>query len=223
MYRDHTISLLIPAYNEEEGLPIVLEAAPGFLDEIVIVDNNSTDMTANIGAQFGAKVFRESQQGYGFAYFRGLAEVSGDIIVTMDGDGTYPVEKIEFLVNILLDKNLDFISACRFPLQNPKNMDPVSKFGNWVLTKTTQILFGVKLKDSQSGMWVFRRKCLEQLKLSNNGMGFSEEIKIEAIRRKLKFREVHIPYYERYGEKKIKKFQDGIKNLVFLIQLRFRK
>ena len=140
----------------------------------------------------------------------------------MDGDGTYPVEENSPIDPDLENEQLDFISACRFPLQNPKNMDPVSKFGNWVLTTLTDILFRYRLRDSQSGMWVFRRACLKKLKLESTGMPFSEEIKIEAIRRKLKFKEVHIPYYERYGEKKIKKFRDGLKNILFLFYLRFR-
>ena len=102
-------------------------------------------------------------------------------------------------------------------------MDPVSKFGNWVLTSSTRLLFGFALKDSQSGMWVFHRACLGVMRLESNGMPFSEEIKIEAIQRGLKFREIHIPYYERYGEKKIKKFRDGMRNLWWLLKLRFRR
>jgi glycosyltransferase involved in cell wall biosynthesis len=215
--------VIIPCYNEELGLPFVLEKMPAFVDEVVLVDNNSTDTTAEIGRNAGARVFRETQQGYGFAYHRGFAEAKGDIFVTLDGDGTYPVEEIVNLLNILLHEKLDFISACRFPLMDKKNMDPVSKLGNFLLTTTTRILFGRGLKDSQSGMWIFHSASLQKLKLKSNGMALSEEIKIEAIRRGLKFREVHIPYYERYGEKKIKKFQDGIKNLVFLLALRFRK
>lgn len=223
MIQDVRISLIIPCYNEELGLPYVLESVPGFVDEIVIVDNNSTDLTANIGAQFGARVFKEMQQGYGHAYFKGFAEATGDLFITMDGDGTYPTESIEQLVKMLLEESLDFISACRFPLQNPKNMDPVSKLGNWVLTQTCRLLFGYGLKDSQSGMWVFRKEALGRVRLESKGMAFSEEIKIEAIRRGLKFKEVHIPYHLRYGEKKIKKFQDGFRNLWFLFRLRMRK
>jgi len=217
------ISLIIPCYNEEEGLPHVLEKVPSIVDEIVIVDNNSTDMTADIGERFGAKVFREAQQGYGHAYFKGLKEAKGDVFVTMDGDGTYPPEEIPRLIGELITQELDFISACRFPLSDKRNMDPVSKFGNWVLTTMTRILFGYGLKDSQSGMWVFHSTVLEKITLRNKGMGFSEEIKIEAIKRGLKFKEIHIPYHLRFGKKKIKKFRDGILNLTFLLSLRFRK
>ena len=223
MYKGSRISLIIPCYNEELGLPHVLEKVPDLVDEIVIVDNNSTDLTADIGERFGARVFREEQQGYGHAYFKGFAEATGDVFITMDGDGTYPPEEIPRLLALLFDDQLEFISACRFPLTTRSNMDPVSRFGNFVLTSVTRILFGLGLKDSQSGMWVFKSEILNRIRLENNGMGFSEEIKIEAIRRKLAFREVHIPYHLRFGKKKIKKFRDGFLNLVFLFQLRFRK
>jgi len=110
-----------------------------------------------------------------------------------------------------------------FLLMDGKNMDGVSKFGNRVLTFTAQVLFGYGLKDSQSGMWVFYAEVLERLRVESGGMPLSEEIKIEAIRRGLRFREVHIPYHMRFGEKKIKKFRDGMRNLWWLVRMRFRK
>ena len=223
MHQHLRISLIIPCYDEAEGLPHVLAKVPSIVDEIVVVDNDSKDATAVIAKDFGAVVVFEGRKGYGSAYFKGFETATGDVFVTLDGDGTYPVGEIPRLLEILNEENLDFISACRFPLIQPKNMDPVSRFGNWVLTRTTALLFGYGIRDSQSGMWVFRKAALQKMRLQSQGMAFSEEIKIEAIRRGLKFKEVHIPYFERFGEKKIKKFQDGIRNLFFLLQLRFRK
>lgn len=223
MRHAQSISLIIPCYNEALALPHVLPLVPDCVDEILIVDNNSTDETVAIAESFGAKVVGESRQGYGAAYKKGFQVAKGDIFVTLDGDGTYPLEEIERLIDLLETEKLDFISACRFPLQNPKNMDKVSLFGNRVLTLTAKILFGYGLKDSQSGMWVFRKSALKKMRVESDGMPLSEEIKIEAIKRKLRFKEVHIPYHERYGEKKIKKFRDGFHNLFFLIYLRFRK
>ncbi len=223
MIQGFKISLIIPCYNEEEGLDTVLKAVPNSIDEIIVVDNNSTDNTSNIAKSLGAIVIPEKQKGYGFAYHTGFKNASGDIFVTLDGDGTYPVDEIEKNIEILLKENLDFISCCRFPLVNQEVMDPVSKFGNKVLTFVTEILFGFHLKDSQSGMWIFKKNSLSKLTLKSNGMALSEEIKIEAIKRKLKFKEVHIAYYQRFGEKKIKKFQDGIINLIYLFQLKFRR
>ncbi len=223
MYKNFSIGVIIPCYNEEEGLPIVLKNIPTFVDKIYIVDNQSDDDTATIAKNFGAVVLHEDQKGYGFAYKKGFQFIDTDIVVTMDGDGTYPTEEIPRLINILIQENLDFVSACRFPLQNPENMDILSKIGNCILTFTTQLLFRYGIQDSQSGMWVFKRSILPKIRLESNGMALSEEIKIEIIKKKLRFKEVHIPYYQRYGKKKIKKFQDGIKNLIFLFYLKLRK
>lgn len=223
MLQNHSITLIIPCYNEELGLPTVLGKVPSCVDTIMVVDNNSIDQTAEIARQHGAVVVNAPVQGYGAAYKQGFAAAKGDIIVTLDGDDTYPVDLIPDLVGRLIQDKLEFISACRFPLQNPKNMDPVSKFGNWVLTMTAKILFGYGVKDSQSGMWIFRRDTLPKMRLESNGMPLSEEIKIEAIKRGLRFREIHIPYYLRLGEKKIRKFRDGFHNLYFLFYLKFRK
>lgn len=223
MYQDYSVGIIIPCYNEEEGLPIVLENIPDIVDKVYIVDNQSDDKTAQIAKDFGAIVLREEKKGYGFAYKKGFQNIDTHLVVTMDGDGTYPMKEIPRLISILINENLDFISACRFPLQNPKNMDILSKIGNYILTFVTQWLFGYGIRDSQSGMWVFKKNILTKIRLESNGMALSEEIKIEVLKKKLAFKEVHIPYYQRYGKKKIKKFQDGIKNLFFLFYLKFRK
>lgn len=223
MIQGQSIAVIIPCYNEEEGLEKVLNSIPKSVDTIIVVDNNSTDATAIIAKNCGATVFKETQQGYGYAYKRGFSVVQTDIIVTLDGDGTYPTDEIERLVHILQNEQLEFISASRFPLSNPKSMDLISKLGNWILSTVTKILFGSKIKDSQSGMWVFYRHVLNKIRLESNGMALSEEIKIECLKRKIRFKEVHIPYYERYGKKKIKKFEDGVKNLLFLFKLKLRR
>ena len=223
MLQGHSITLIIPCYNEALGLPHVFAQVPACVDEVLVVDNNSTDETVAIARSHGARVMTAHVQGYGAAYKVGFAACNTDIVVTLDGDGTYPVEHIERLVATLIADELDFISACRFPLLHPENMDVMSKIGNWGLTMATTVLFGNKLKDSQSGMWIFRRACLAKMRIESDGMPLSEEIKIEAIKRKFRFREIHIPYNLRYGEKKIRKLRDGIHNLWFLIYLRFRK
>jgi hypothetical protein len=89
-----------------------------------------------------------------------------------------------------------------------------------VLTSTTNILFGVRLKDSQSGMWVFRKDCLQKLKVCDDGMPFSEEIKVEAFR-KVRSREVPIHFRQRVGEVKLSSWKDGRRNLSFLLKKRF--
>lgn len=222
MHREVTISVVIPCYNEEEGIARVIESLPACVDETVVVDNNSTDRTGEVAGSLGAKVVFEKRKGYGAAYKTGLAAASSDITITMDGDGSYPSEQIVELVDYLLDNEIDFLSTSRFPLKNPEAMNLSNKIGNMALTLAMLILYGKNIRDSQSGMWVYRTMILPKLNLTSDGMPFSEEIKIEAIRHKdVKFAEYHISYHERVGEVKLEKWRDGIRNLLFLIKKRF--
>ncbi len=222
MYKDFRLSVVIPCYNEENGIEHVIKSLPDCVDEVVVVDNNSTDRTSEVAAALGARVVFEKIKGYGAAYKAGLKAASGDITITMDGDGSYPAEQIEELVDHLVDNNIDFLSTSRFPLRNPKAMNLSNKIGNFALTASMLVLFGKKVRDSQSGMWVYRTPILPKLNLTSDGMPFSEEIKIEAIRSSsIVFDEYHINYHERVGEVKLEKWRDGARNLLFLLKKRF--
>jgi hypothetical protein len=221
MYRGLTISVVIPCFNEESGLKHVLDNMPAYVDEVVVVDNNSTDDTARIGREGGARVIHEARKGYGRAYQAGLPAATGDIIATVDGDGTYPSYAIAAIVDMLIDRQLDFISASRFPLRNRDAMRVRNQLGNKVLTYTFRALYWNWIADSQSGMWVFRRSCLDSMQPTHPGMAFSEEIKIEALQAQtIRFGEAHIAYYERIGETKLFTWRDGWSNLWFLFRRR---
>jgi dolichol-phosphate hexosyltransferase len=222
MHRGLKISVVIPCYNEEDGIRHTIGMLPECVDEIVVVDNNSTDRTSEVAKSLGARVVFETRKGYGAAYKAGLPAVTGDVTVTLDGDGTYPAAQIPELVDHLEDKKLDFISASRFPLRNPKAMNFSNKVGNGVLTLGMGILYGKPVRDSQSGMWVYRSGVYPKLRLTSDGMAFSEEIKIEAIRAPgVRFGEYHIDYHPRVGEVKLQKWRDGFRNLLFLVTKRF--
>lgn len=220
MHRQLRISVVIPCYNEEDGVREVIGRMPEAVDEVVVVDNNCVDRTAEVARSLGAVVVAEKVPGYGAAYKRGLRAASGDVIVTLDGDGTYPPEEIPRLVDALVDRNWEFLSASRFPLTDRTAMQLSNRLGNWVLTVAAAVLFFKPIRDSQSGMWVFRRPVLERLRLTSDGMAFSEEIKLEAVLRS-RFGEDHIPYGARIGEVKLQKWRDGWENLTFLVRKRF--
>jgi hypothetical protein len=191
------------------------------VDEVVVVDNNCTDRTAEVARSMGARVVAEKTPGYGAAYKAGLAAAASDLVVTMDGDGTYPPESIPALVDQLVERRWDFLSASRFPLSDARAMPFTNRLGNWVLTVAATLLFFKPIRDSQSGMWVFRRAVLERLRLTSDGMAFSEEIKLEALLKGCRFGEGHIPYGARVGEVKLQKWRDGWENLAFLVRKRF--
>lgn len=224
MINKFTVALIIPCYNEEDGLKVLLPKIPNFIDEIIIVDNNCTDDTPKIAKEFGCTVMKEEVSGYGAAYKRGFSHVDRDIIITMDGDDTYPIEEAEENIKLLLDNNLDFISCARFPLKDKTSMNISNQIGNKILTIVTKVMFGEPLKDSQSGMWIFRRSILDLIQLSSDGMPLSQEIKIMAIKHpKINFYESHIGYTNRIGEVKLNKWRDGFKNLTHLFKIKFSK
>jgi len=224
MYKKKLISVVIPCYNEEAGIARVLKDMPGIVDEVVVVDNNCTDKTAFVASNMGAKVVSEPRPGYGRAYKTGLTEAKGDIIVTMDGDATYPTFAIPYLLHILFEDDLDLISARRIPIEVTKNMNNFQRFiGNIVLTGVVWILFFQKIRDSQSGMWVFRREVLPRINMTQDGMAFSEELKIEAFMHKdIRAREVPIQfkYLARVGDSKLSLWGDGLRNMLFLFKKR---
>lgn len=222
MRKGHTVSVVIPCYNEEDGIQVTLADMPDVVDEVIVVDNNCTDRTAEVAAAMGAKVVCEPKPGYGAAYKAGFRAATGDIIVTMDGDATYPRAFIPVLLDVMIDEDLDFISCDRTGHKAEEANSFLRVLGNFVLNLAVFGLFFVWLKDSQSGMWVFRRSILPQLELTSDGMSLSEELKIEAFgNKKLKARELPIYYKERVGESKLNLWRDGFTNLVFLFKKRF--
>jgi hypothetical protein len=222
LYKGHTVSVVIPCYNEEEGIAVTLADMPDLVDEVVVVDNNCTDRTAEVAGDMGAKVVVESKPGYGAAYKAGFGGATGDIIVTMDGDGTYPRSFIPVLVEVLVDEDLDFITCDRTGHRAEEANSFLRVLGNLILNLVVLALYFVWLKDSQSGMWVFRRSILPKLRLTSDGMSFSEELKIEAFRHpEVKAAELPIYYRERTGESKLSLWKDGFANLVFLFKKRF--
>lgn len=227
MLNDKYISLVLPCQNEEKALAATLCSLSKEIDEIIVVDNNSTDQTPKIARSLGAKVFYEEQNkngiGYGFALARGIKESKGDIIVCMDGDGSYPVEEVSKLIKQLDLKKLDFISCSRIPFKNPRSMSPIRTIGVKLLNLFIFLLFGYKIRDCLSGMWVFRRNAINSLNLSEGGWNFSLEIKLNALKSsEVKFSELNISYHDRVFDcSKQNLFRTGLEHSFFLLRKRF--
>ncbi len=218
----------MPCYNEEEGVAECLRTMPSFVDEVIVVDNNSDDRTGEVALAGGARVVFEVRPGYGRAYKSGLSRASGDIICTLDGDASYPVNAIAYLIDILVAERLDFISAWRVAADWQENFDYFLRFiGNRIFNLTIALLYWFRLRDSQSGMWCFRRDVLARVNVTADGMPFSEELKLEVFERRgeLAAREipVHFHYVKRRGESKLSLWRDGTKNFFFLFTRRLRK
>lgn len=210
--------------NEEKSIgPVIDEvkkALEGRPHEVLVVDTNSKDRTREIASSRGAVVIEEPRRGYGRAYKTGFEKATGDFVATLDADMTYPASEIPAFVDLLESKGLDFITTNRFARMEKGAMGLKHRLGNWVLSATARLLFRVRVKDSQSGMWVFRRQVLSGLSLESDGMAMSEEIKVEAFK-KVKAVEVPITYRARLGDVKLNTWGDGIGNLKYLFKKRF--
>jgi dolichol-phosphate hexosyltransferase len=225
------VSIVIPAINEERGIGKTIDAInvnyfkkKKWELEILLIDGDSQDNTRQIAESKGATVIIEKRKGYGRAYKTGLAQATGDIIVTGDADATYPFNTIHEYIHQLLDKQLDFITTDRFDSLKHGSMSLQHRFGNLTLAWTLRILFFVNIRDSQSGMWIFKKEALthiQPLEAFNDGMPFSEELKIEMFTNThIKTKEIPSTLYAREGQVKLESFKDGIKNLKFLFKKR---
>jgi glycosyltransferase involved in cell wall biosynthesis len=222
MYKEQRITVIIPCLNEEQGIESVLRRMPEFVDEVIVVDNGSTDRTSDVARSFGARVIRENVRGYGRSYKTGFASATGDLIITLDGDHSYPPDAISYLLEAFLHLDVDFLNASRFPVRDRRAMSFKHKMGNFILSFAMSLLYFRWVRDSQSGMWVFRRSILSNMKLVSDGMAFSEEIKIEALKsNRVRFMEISIQYTSRLGEIKLNPWRDGFYNLWFLVKKRF--
>ena len=224
MYKNRSVTLILPCFNEQAGLAAMLPRVPDVVDTVLVVDNASTDRSADIAAQHGARVVRESRRGYGAAYRAGFAAADTDIIVTMDADDTYPLHAVPEMVSRLVDDGLDFVTVRRMHVNWERSAELITKFiGKKIIDFTASLLFARMIYDTQSGMWIFRREILEHIRLTSLGMAMSEEIKLEAFARKqIKARELPVKYQyrKRLGRVKLKMFQDGFLNWIFLFRKR---
>ncbi|MEE9457646.1 MAG: glycosyltransferase family 2 protein [bacterium] len=221
------ITVVMPCYNEEEGVAECLRQMPSFVDEVIVVDNNSSDRTGAVAREAGAKVVFEARPGYGRAYKSGLSQATGDVICTLDGDATYPVNAISYLIDVLVADELDFISAWRIAADWQESFDYILRYlGNRIFNLTIVLLYWFRIRDSQSGMWCFRRDVLERVNVTSDGMPFSEELKLEVFEKRRRFRArevpVHFHYVKRRGESKLSLWRDGSRNFLFLFARRLK-
>jgi len=223
--------VILPTLNEEKGVGKTIDSIKtdsfkknNWNLEIIIVDGESKDKTREIAKSKGAKIIIEKRKGYGRAYKTGISKATGDIIVTGDADATYPFDRIHLYIQELIDENLDFITTDRFSELKHGSMSIKHYFGNLILALALKVLFLINLRDSQSGMWIFRKEALKKiqpLEDFNDGMPFSEEIKIEMFSNKnIKTKEIPSALYAREGDVKLQSFTDGIKNFKYLFKKR---
>lgn len=213
------ISVIIPALNEEQTLTIVLQSIHRILQkmslsyEILVVDDGSSDGTSKVAIQNDAVLIKHAyNRGKGEALRTGFSKAKGEIIVTMDADGSHLAEEIPNLINPLrFDDEIDVVIGTRFSKDNDK--DSTSRlhlFGNSIFNSTIHILTGVKIQDSQCGFRAFKKKVVDELVLNSKGFEVEGEMMVRIIINHIPFKEVSIKCLPRCnGHSRIRTFQDG--------------
>jgi glycosyltransferase involved in cell wall biosynthesis len=225
-----TLSIVIPALNEAGNMKSVMDSIPfdtlasaGWSTEVVVVDNDSTDGTGDVARKLGARVVHQPERGYGNAYRAGFDVALGDVIATGDADRTYPFDALPELLEVMVESDAEFMTTDRLHSANRGAMKSSHFVANHVLSAVSRMLFRHDFRDSQSGMWVFRRYVWSGLDVRSPGMAFSQEIKNDAARAGYRVLEVPIEYRTRGGDVKLNAVADGVNNLLGLFAHRFRK
>lgn len=204
MRNEHTIAVIIPVLNEEAAIGKVIGDIPAWVDDIIVVDNGSTDNTARVAAEHGARVIAEPQRGYGAACLRGIAAVNvPDIVVFLDGDYSDHPEEMPLLVDPVIQGEVDFMVGSRARgVREPGSLTPQAAFGNWLATKLIRIFWGIQYTDL-GPFRAIRYRTLLQLDMADRDYGWTVEMQIKAALHAVPADEVPVSYRKREGVSKV--------------------
>jgi glycosyltransferase involved in cell wall biosynthesis len=224
----NVLSVVIPAYNEEQGIAQIIERVlpirpslkkAGVDDlELIVVDDGSRDRTAEVASQYSqVHLIRHTvNQGYGAALKTGFGKARGNLLGFLDADGTYPPENFPDLCQVALDEEADLVIGSRMS-GTESEMPLVRRVGNFVFANLVSLLGNDRVSDSASGMRVIRRDALARLYPLPDGLNFTPVMSTRALHEEIRWREVPIPYKERVGRSKLNVVSDGMRFLNTII------
>jgi len=217
------ITAIICTLDEEPNLKHVLPDIPDWVDEVLIVDGHSTDNTVKVAKDLcpRARIILQSGKGKGNALKEGVKASSGEIIVTLDADGSTNPQDIGKYIQPLLE-GFDFAKGSRFLKGRPK-MPLYRQLGNWVLTTTTNILFGTNYTDVCSGYNAFWERSFMVLKLSRDGFEMEQEMAVKV--KKLGLQVIEVEQYDAgrlSSNSKVSGIKQGIIDWITIIKEHFR-
>jgi glycosyltransferase involved in cell wall biosynthesis len=223
MEADPRIAVLIPCFNEAIAIGKVVDDFRAQLPSatLYVFDNCSTDDTAAIAAQHGAVVIKEPRQGKGYVVESMLNSVEADYYVMVDGDDTYPADKVHDLLAPVVAGDADMSVGARLSTYTKSSFRPLHVAGNVLVRRLINRLFATKLTDILSGYRAFNRKVRERVPVVSSGFEVETELTIQMLYYQCRIVEVQVPYRERPGgaKSKLRTFRDGFRVMWKLFSL----
>ena len=210
-------TVVMPAYNEEEGIAKVIGETRGYADKLIVVDDGSSDRTKEIAEECARKysgitvVSHARNKGKVAAILTGIRNARTDVVVLIDADHTYPAKDIPVLVKGIGDGS-DLVLGNRFSV-GTKNIPAFNRIGNGLFSFLISFASGQEIADGQTGFRAFKKGVLNDLDIRSNGLEFETEMTIKAAINGYKVTEVPIEYRKRIGKSKLNPFKDGCRML----------
>jgi glycosyltransferase involved in cell wall biosynthesis len=204
MFNAHTVAVIIPAFNEADAIGKVIGDIPGFVDTIIVADNNSTDDTAAIAASLGAVVVHEPEAGYGAACLKGIsAAADHQILVFMDGDYADRGEDMHRLIEPIASNQQDLVIGSRTLGEAERGaLTPQQRWGNWLACRLIWLFWGKRYTDL-GPYRAISAQALAVIDMQDRAFGWTVEMQLKAILFKLRSAEVPVSYHKRIGVSKI--------------------
>lgn len=206
-------TIVIPAYNEEKGLPLVLERLYKSINgqaEVLVVDDGSSDATTQVASRFCCGVIRHGQnRGKGEAMLTGIRHARGDSVIFIDADGTYPPEAIPQMIQALESCDAAYCSRS----EGRENMPRMNRLGNAVFQCFIRHVYGFRASDYSTGLYGIRKQHLRRMNLYSRGFAIEPEIAIKVSRMKLRVVDIPIQYEQRIGKAKLSGLKAGWQHL----------
>ena len=227
------ITVIIPAYNEQDSIGHVLKDIPSYVHEIIVVSNASTDKTETVARDSGATVIREEKKGYGYACLKGLDHVAKaqnvpDIIVFLDGDYSDYPEQLTEIVEPIIKQDYDMVIGARDKrFRESGSMTLPQIFGNWLATSLMSLFFGANFTDL-GPFRAIKYDSLIALQMEDKTYGWTVEMQLKVLKKNMSYVEVPVKYRNRIGVSKVSgtvkgAIFAGVKILGWIFKYSFKK
>lgn len=227
MSKENSVSVIIPVFNEEHTIGNIIARTRDTMNklgvpyEVLIIDNGSIDKSLEISKNEGAETFKEPNRGKGHAIRAGFQRAKGNIIVTLDSDGSHRPEEIPIVLESIIDGRADLSIGSRFCNSSLglRRIPRINKVGNRIFNRLIGFLIGVRVSDSQSGFRAVKSSVVAELNLNSHGYEVESEMLIKAWKKGARIAEIPISFDQRtVGKSRLDPIEDGIRILYSIIK-----